>query len=248
MPPWDNWVWRRVQSDGVFLIFQVDSEAILRKQLAYVFRKSLVAFVATSIVVGVTALICELGFRTLLFSHVALLEDFEIRAYIQITFLRMIGGSSTMHLTNQRMTPASNHIHCWAGPENSQTDVQALGKFVAMIMTAAAKSAAGEEPADGAGHVPRIAALMLIASLGFVMHARMLLTDLGVIAGVAIALHGAVQGLGRTRPRQHTCRARELHRRARPVDRFGTADEESLRAAARNGAVEARHFHLRRDP
>ncbi len=36
----------------------------------------------------------------------------------------------------------------------------------------------------------RIAALVLVASLGFVMHARMLLTDLGVITGVAIALYG----------------------------------------------------------
>jgi 4-amino-4-deoxy-L-arabinose transferase-like glycosyltransferase len=42
---------------------------------------------------------------------------------------------------------------------------------------------------DGSG---RIAALVLVACLGFVMHARVLLTDLGVIAGVAIALYGFV--------------------------------------------------------
>ena len=47
------------------------------KQLTDAFRKSLVAFVATSIVVGVTALTCELGFRTLLFSHVAFMERFR---------------------------------------------------------------------------------------------------------------------------------------------------------------------------
>jgi 4-amino-4-deoxy-L-arabinose transferase-like glycosyltransferase len=38
----------------------------------------------------------------------------------------------------------------------------------------------------------RIAALVLAASLGFVLHARMLLTDLGVVAGVAVALYGFV--------------------------------------------------------
>lgn len=38
----------------------------------------------------------------------------------------------------------------------------------------------------------RIAALVLVACLGFVMHARVLLTDLGVIAGVAIALYGFI--------------------------------------------------------
>lgn len=42
---------------------------------------------------------------------------------------------------------------------------------------------------NGAG---RIAAIVLIGSLGFVMHARMLLTDLGVIAGIAIALYGFI--------------------------------------------------------
>jgi 4-amino-4-deoxy-L-arabinose transferase-like glycosyltransferase len=41
----------------------------------------------------------------------------------------------------------------------------------------------------GAG---RTAALVLAASLGFVMHARTLLTDLGVIAGVAVAIYGFV--------------------------------------------------------
>jgi 4-amino-4-deoxy-L-arabinose transferase-like glycosyltransferase len=38
--------------------------------------------------------------------------------------------------------------------------------------------------------VGRVAALLLASSLGFVLHARMLLTDLGVIAGVAVALYG----------------------------------------------------------
>jgi 4-amino-4-deoxy-L-arabinose transferase-like glycosyltransferase len=39
----------------------------------------------------------------------------------------------------------------------------------------------------GAG---RIAVLILAASLGYVMHARTLLTDMGVVAGIAIALYG----------------------------------------------------------
>ena len=47
------------------------------KQPSDALRKSLVAFVATGIVVGVTTLICELGFRTLLFSHVAFMERFR---------------------------------------------------------------------------------------------------------------------------------------------------------------------------
>jgi 4-amino-4-deoxy-L-arabinose transferase-like glycosyltransferase len=44
---------------------------------------------------------------------------------------------------------------------------------------------------DG-GH-GRVAALLLASSLGFVLHARMLLTDLGVVAGVALALYGLVR-------------------------------------------------------
>ena len=47
------------------------------KQLSDVFRKSLVATVAISLVMGVTVLICELGFRTLLFSEVAFMERFR---------------------------------------------------------------------------------------------------------------------------------------------------------------------------
>lgn len=38
----------------------------------------------------------------------------------------------------------------------------------------------------------RIAALVLVACLGFAMHARVLLTDLGVLADVAISLYGFV--------------------------------------------------------
>lgn len=49
----------------------------MRKSGALGFRKFLVAFVATSIVVGGTALICEVGFRTLLFSQVAFMERFR---------------------------------------------------------------------------------------------------------------------------------------------------------------------------
>lgn len=66
----------------------------------------------------------------------------------------------------------------------------ASGVLSAITIVATALSARaifGTHNASG-----RIAALMLIASLGFVMHARMLLTDLGVIAGVAIALHGFI--------------------------------------------------------
>ena len=48
------------------------------KQLSDAFRRSLVAFVATGIVVGVTVLICEVGFRTLLFSQVAFMEKFRV--------------------------------------------------------------------------------------------------------------------------------------------------------------------------
>jgi len=47
------------------------------KQLSSALRKSLVEFVAASIVVGVTVLICEVGFRTLLFSQVAFMERFR---------------------------------------------------------------------------------------------------------------------------------------------------------------------------
>jgi hypothetical protein len=47
------------------------------KQLSGAFRKSLVAFVATSILVGVTVLVCEMGFRTLLFSQVAFMDRFR---------------------------------------------------------------------------------------------------------------------------------------------------------------------------
>ena len=47
------------------------------KRSAHALRKSLVAFVATSILVGVTVLICEVGFRTLLFSQVAFMERFR---------------------------------------------------------------------------------------------------------------------------------------------------------------------------
>lgn len=43
----------------------------------YTFRKFLVALVATGIVVGVTILICEVGFRMLLFSDVAFMERFR---------------------------------------------------------------------------------------------------------------------------------------------------------------------------
>lgn len=43
----------------------------------YTFRKSFVATVAISLVMGTTALICELGFRTLLFSQVAFMERFR---------------------------------------------------------------------------------------------------------------------------------------------------------------------------
>ena len=42
-----------------------------------VLRKALVAILATGILVGVTALICELGFRALLFSQVAFMERFQ---------------------------------------------------------------------------------------------------------------------------------------------------------------------------
>ena len=47
------------------------------KQLSNELRKYLIAVLATGIVVGVTALICELGFRTLLFSQVAFMERFR---------------------------------------------------------------------------------------------------------------------------------------------------------------------------
>ena len=47
------------------------------KQLSDVFRKSLVATVAISLVMGVTVLICEFGFRALLFSHVAFMGRFQ---------------------------------------------------------------------------------------------------------------------------------------------------------------------------
>lgn len=40
-------------------------------------RKALLAVLATSIVLGVTALICEIGFRTLLFSNAAFMERFR---------------------------------------------------------------------------------------------------------------------------------------------------------------------------
>lgn len=49
----------------------------MRKKLAYAIRKSLIAFVATGILVGVTVLICEVGFRMLLFSQVAFMERFR---------------------------------------------------------------------------------------------------------------------------------------------------------------------------
>lgn len=47
------------------------------KRSAHTLRKSFVAFVATSILVGVTVLVCEVGFRTLLFSQVAFMERFR---------------------------------------------------------------------------------------------------------------------------------------------------------------------------
>ena len=47
------------------------------KQVSDVFRKSLVATVAISLVMGVTALICEFGFRTLVFSHAAFMGKFQ---------------------------------------------------------------------------------------------------------------------------------------------------------------------------
>lgn len=52
------------------------------------------------------------------------------------------------------------------------------------------------------GGYGRVAALLLASSLGFVLHARMLLTDLGVVAGVAVALYGLVRtrNEGRTWP------------------------------------------------
>jgi 4-amino-4-deoxy-L-arabinose transferase-like glycosyltransferase len=56
----------------------------------------------------------------------------------------------------------------------------------------------------GAG---RVAALVLAASLGFVLHARMLLTDLGVVAGVAVALYGFVVIHSRQHQAQQILRA-----------------------------------------
>jgi 4-amino-4-deoxy-L-arabinose transferase-like glycosyltransferase len=66
----------------------------------------------------------------------------------------------------------------------------ASGVLSAITIAATALSARAIFGKDnGSG---RIAALVLVACLGFVMHARVLLTDLGVIAGVAIALYGFV--------------------------------------------------------
>jgi 4-amino-4-deoxy-L-arabinose transferase-like glycosyltransferase len=66
----------------------------------------------------------------------------------------------------------------------------ASGVLSAITIAATAMSARAIFGNDnGSG---RIAALVLVACLGFVMHARVLLTDLGVIAGVAIALYGFV--------------------------------------------------------
>jgi 4-amino-4-deoxy-L-arabinose transferase-like glycosyltransferase len=66
----------------------------------------------------------------------------------------------------------------------------ASGVLSAITIAATALSARAIFGKDnGSG---RIAALVLVACLGFVMHARVLLTDLGVVAGVAIALYGFV--------------------------------------------------------
>ncbi len=71
----------------------------------------------------------------------------------------------------------------------------AAGLLSAITIAATALSARAIFGIDkGTG---RIAALVLVACLGFVMHARMLLTDLGVLAGVAIALYGFAQVFSR---------------------------------------------------
>jgi 4-amino-4-deoxy-L-arabinose transferase-like glycosyltransferase len=71
----------------------------------------------------------------------------------------------------------------------------ASGVLSATTLVATAMSA---RTMFGAGH-GRLAALVLAGSLGYVMHARMLLTDLGVVAGVAVALHGFVMVHARRR-------------------------------------------------
>ncbi len=47
------------------------------KSMLHVLRKSFIAILATGILMGVTALICELGFRALLFSQVGFMERFQ---------------------------------------------------------------------------------------------------------------------------------------------------------------------------
>jgi 4-amino-4-deoxy-L-arabinose transferase-like glycosyltransferase len=67
----------------------------------------------------------------------------------------------------------------------------ASGVLSAIALGATALCARAMFGRDG-GH-GRVAALLLASSLGFVLHARMLLTDLGVVAGVAVALYGLVR-------------------------------------------------------
>ena len=64
------------------------------------------------------------------------------------------------------------------------------GVLSAITILATAQSA--REIFGKSSSAGRIAALVLATSLGFVMHARMLLCDLGVVAGVAVALYGFV--------------------------------------------------------
>jgi 4-amino-4-deoxy-L-arabinose transferase-like glycosyltransferase len=81
----------------------------------------------------------------------------------------------------------------------------ASGVLSAIAIVATALSAR----AIFSGHVAagRTAALVLAASLGFVVHARMLLTDLGVVAGVAVALYGFVVIHSRHHQAQQVLRA-----------------------------------------
>ncbi|MEP6957899.1 MAG: hypothetical protein ABI980_04150 [Nitrospirota bacterium] len=81
------------------------------KQVAKAIRKSVVACVAISLVAGVTFLLCELGFRTLLFSQVAFMEWWRNPSLYTEHHSSDEDWWKLYHAFHKPMNPTTKHPH-----------------------------------------------------------------------------------------------------------------------------------------
>ena len=92
------------------------------KQVSTTLRKSLVACVATFLVIGLTGLMCEVGFRTLLFSQVAFMERFRDPS-LYADPLSSNNWWKLYHAFNKPTNATTKHPHPllgWANKKSSQ--------------------------------------------------------------------------------------------------------------------------------